>query len=391
MHKNKHTGNCRSIDSYRIFIRFIAVTILVAPICAAVAKPISATIVVAASDSSEHSKSAADFVGDGIGDQEEIYAAIQALPEVGGTILLMEGTYDIRKVEGTLAGITIDRSDVVLAGQGTSTKLIQAPEQNTNVIRIIGSGVGNITIRDLYVDANRDQNSYGEGNPNISHDRFEYCGIKAFYTKPGGSSGDPTHNIIIENTHVLNARRLGIMLEGPNMKVINNVLGNAMSDSVEILTGPGEIRGNYVEITGRTHVAIGTDRADSMIMANNIVHVKKGGDIDIGFRSWAGSFRHVIADNVVTVDPGGRCGQAIDARGAAAAITGNCLHSSNPDERMRLTISGGNTVVTGNVFENIVIEVDDNTGEEKPIIIKNNIMENSIIDYKNGNLIISAE
>ena len=43
-------------------------------------------------------------------------------------------------------------------------------------------------------------------------------------------------------------------------ETVKGVLGNAGSDSVEILTGPGQIIGNDVEVTGQTHVAIGSDR-----------------------------------------------------------------------------------------------------------------------------------
>lgn len=346
--------------------------------------PPAATVVVATQDSSVRSKSFADFVGDGEGDQDEINAAIRALPAAGGTVLLMEGTYDIRRVEGKLGGVLIERSDVTLAGQGSATKLIQAPQQETNVIRVIGSGVGHITIRDLHVDANRDQNPIGEGDENVSHARFEFCGIKAYYQEPGGPGGQPNHNITIENCYVLNARRLGIMLEGSNMRVLNNVLGNAMSDSVEILTGPGEIRGNYVEITGRTHVAIGSDRGDNIIMANNIVHVKDGGDIDIGFRSWSDSHRHVITDNVVTVDPGGKCVKAIDARGFGAIISGNNIFSAT--DKLSVVVGAGNSIVTGNVFENVTIEVNDTTEMNKPILITNNILENSEVVVKTGNV-----
>lgn len=347
----------------------------------------SATFTVATRNSSDKSKATADFVGDGAGDQEEINAAIRALPEAGGTVLLLEGTYDIRKVEGTLGGVIIDRSHVVLAGQGPGTKLIQAPHQNTNVIRIIGSGIGHITIRDLWVDANREANSEGKGDPNISHDRFEFCGIKAYYQAPGGPGGAPNHDITIRNTRVVDAHRLNIMLEGENLHVLNNFLGNAGSDSVELLTGPGRICGNYVEITGQTHVAIGSDRGNSIIMQGNTVHVKKGGRLDIGFRSWAASDRHVIADNVLTVEPEGVCVQAMDIRGLGAVVTGNCVHSATLDPPMRLTISGGNTVLTGNLFENIVIEVNDTTDLGKPIRIENNILESSTIDVKKGNLI----
>ena len=94
--------------------------------------PRSATLVVAAHDAAPRSKGSADVVCDGEADQEEINAAIRALPDAGGTLLLSEGTFDIRKVEGTLGGVLIDRNDVVLAGQGTSTKLLLAADQNTN-------------------------------------------------------------------------------------------------------------------------------------------------------------------------------------------------------------------------------------------------------------------
>lgn len=378
---------------YRVLSALAIVSLLTVALCGegSAASGGAATVIVSTHDSSPRSRAQADFVGDGVGDQEEINAAIASLPKPGGSVLLMEGTYDIRKVKDRLGGVIVDRSCVVLAGQGAATKLIQAPKQHTNVIRIIGSDVGHITIRDLYVDANRDENPYGEGDPNVSHARFEYCGIKAYYRVPGGPSGIPNHNVTIENTYVLNARRLGIMLEGPNMRVLNNVLGNAMSDAVEILTGPGQIRGNYVEITGRTHVAIGTDRADSIVMADNVVHVKETGDIDIGFRSWSKSKRHVIANNVLTVDPGGMCTKAMDIRGDGAAVTGNSVHTSDEEERIRLCITGGNTLVSANLFENVVIEVDDGTGLGRPIRIHGNIMDNSTVDYKRGNLVTDSE
>ena len=100
----------------------------------------AATLTVATCDSAESSKARADFVGDCDGDQQEINAAIQALPAVGGTVLLMEGHYDIKAVGGTLGGVLIDRSYVTLEGVGMSTRLRLADAQNTNVIRIAGNG-----------------------------------------------------------------------------------------------------------------------------------------------------------------------------------------------------------------------------------------------------------
>jgi hypothetical protein len=194
----------------------------------------------------------------------------------------------------------------------------------------------------------------------------------------------PSYNrVAVRRSHEF----FGIMLEGRNMRVIQNVLGNAMSDSVEILTGPGEIRGNYFEITGTTHVAAGSDRGNSIIMAENIVHVKNGGSLDIGFRSWADSQRHIIANNILTVDPGGQCACAIDIRGFGTAVTGNVMHTSNPKKPLTLRVSSGNTLISNNIFENVVIEVEDKTELNQPIIIQGNILENSRVELKKGNLV----
>ncbi len=346
----------------------------------------AATLLVATADSSDKSRERADFLGDGEGDQEEINRAIESLPEAGGTVMLAEGTYDIRKVEGRLGGVIIGRSNVTLAGQGSATKLILAPEQETNVVRIIGSGVHDVTIRDLWVDQNRDKNPLGEGDPNVSHARFEFCGIKGYFREPGGPSGDVLHNITVERCTVLNARRLGIMLEGRNLKVLHNRLGTAMSDSVELLTGPGIIMGNYAEITGRTHVAFGSDRGNNIIMANNVLHVMPDGDIDIGFRSWSDSERHVISNNVIMMEPGGKLGRAMDVRGYGAVVTGNNVKGNSAEERLPLVISGGDTLVTANIFENVTLVVDDATSDTRPIVINNNLMRNSGIDHRKGDL-----
>ena len=138
----------------------------------------SATILVAAHDAASTSQSSAQFVADGLGDQEEINAAIRSLPKNGGTVLLSEGTFDIRRIPGKLGGILIERSHVVLAGCGTATRLIQAPGQETDVIRIIGRGVGHVTVRDLFIDANSDANPLGDGDTNVSHHDLNSAGSK---------------------------------------------------------------------------------------------------------------------------------------------------------------------------------------------------------------------
>lgn len=335
------------------------------------------TILVAAKNSAPSSIEQADFRCSGVDDQDVIRQAILKLPEAGGTVVLMEGTYDIRKVPGALGGIVIERSHVTLAGQGASTLLRLAANQNTNVIRILGSGVGNITIRDLMVDANRAENSAGTGDPNVSHSRFEYCGIKAFRQDPhGASAADDCHDITVRHCWVRNAHRLGIMLEGSNMRVLDNFLGDAGSDVVEILTGPGMIRGNTVDILGRTHVALGTDRADNVIMDANVVRVHQGGHLDIAFRTWANSVQHVVSNNVFVLDPGGQCPIIMDLRGTRTSVTGNVVRAT---EGSQIKVSGGYTCLTGNTLEKVQVVVEDSVETDEPVQIGlNNLIDSSV-------------
>jgi len=186
------------------------------------------TIVVSASNSKDKSK--AEYVCDGVDDQEEINSAISALPAEGGSVLLLDGTYDIRKgqkrkhagrdgkeIECALGGIIIDRSNVCLKGSGWDTKLILADNQSINVIRVIGLGIGNIVIRDLYIDANRAENP----RTLVEGVRFEGCGIKVA-SGLNSSPAPPIHDVTIDSCHVVNAAYLGIMPFGKNMVVINN-------------------------------------------------------------------------------------------------------------------------------------------------------------------------
>ena len=77
----------------------------------------TSTLVVAANGSSESSKAQADYTGDGVADDVQIQAALDALPATGGRIVLMEGTYTL------IATIIRAIDDVTFVGQGQSTLL----------------------------------------------------------------------------------------------------------------------------------------------------------------------------------------------------------------------------------------------------------------------------
>ena len=106
----------------------------------------AATLVVSASDSLH--KERADYVCDGVDDQVEIQAAIDALPNGGGEVILLEGLYWIN------ANINL-KSNVTVSGQGYGTHL-----KNTDgsVVRKLfrANSKENIILEKMRIDNNRD-------------------------------------------------------------------------------------------------------------------------------------------------------------------------------------------------------------------------------------------
>lgn len=123
-------------------------------------KPQAATIIVAASDSLHPER--ADYHCNGIADDEDIQAAIDALPPSGGKVLLLEGNYDITATieignNTTLTGVgsgTVLR----LANAVTATMITNkdaTPESRSATENL------NITLCDMYIDGNKDNQGAG--------------------------------------------------------------------------------------------------------------------------------------------------------------------------------------------------------------------------------------
>lgn len=92
----------------------------------------TATFIIAAADS--RGKASADYVCDGLHDQDTIQDVIDALPVGGGRIILLEGNYYLSNL------IDITRHSVELVGQGRGTKLIAAAGSETIDMISMGDG-----------------------------------------------------------------------------------------------------------------------------------------------------------------------------------------------------------------------------------------------------------
>jgi parallel beta-helix repeat protein len=159
----------------------------------------SNTVIVAAHDSID--KSGADYVCDGIDDQETINSAISAISSTGGTVLLLEGTYIITD------SINL-ASNIALVGQGRGT-VLKLSDNLIGEFRIIyGSEVNGIIVSNLKIDAtNLTYDTYIEGvylykvtNSKVSScwfeggDTYRISGVVLYYSNNNIIEGNIFYN-----------------------------------------------------------------------------------------------------------------------------------------------------------------------------------------------------
>jgi len=145
----------------------------------------TATLVVAASNASALAKAEADYVCDGVADNVQIQAAIDALPASGGKVLLSEGTFTIA------AAISI-ANRLILQGQGRdNTKIIQVAAAGGVNLIINGSGttLGQVQIRSLTLDGNKTNCTVGKGIDGSGFQGFTLTDIRIQNTVEEGLYG----------------------------------------------------------------------------------------------------------------------------------------------------------------------------------------------------------
>ena len=112
---------------------------------------------VSAHDTSRELKDDADYVCDGIRDEYEIQAAIDATRS-GGTVKLLPGTY----TKSTAAGIDIGKDNITISGTGKDTTITLADEIKGDASIFSCSNKQNITIQQMVLNGNEANQSKGK-------------------------------------------------------------------------------------------------------------------------------------------------------------------------------------------------------------------------------------
>lgn len=237
----------------------------------------TATIVVAANGSSAISKAQADYVCDGTTDEAEIETAINALPSVGGRVVLLEGKYNI--------DTTIDlASNMILEGQGIATKIVATADM---LGMLAVSSKTNVIIKNMLIDGN---------NAATFENGIGICKI---------SSAD---YITIEEVHIQNSLKGGIWINGSSHITVRGCVVSDINKGGAVgysgirccKTDNFIITENYI-VTGGAGLGIGLCCPRNGIVTNNYIKgpfdAARGG-IWIG-HFYQDAYNVQISDNII--------------------------------------------------------------------------------------------
>jgi len=291
------------------------------------------TLIVAASNSKDTSR--ADYVCDGVDDQEEINAAIAALPANGGRVSLLEGTFDITNT------IVLSDDDISLEGLGYATRI----QTTANMPMIWSTGRNHLYVANLALFG-----SALDTNVGIDILTGEYCMVENCWVENcrsgirfwNGSNNTITNNFTSGNTHygiVVHAEEKNIISD--NQVTTNTLYGILAFESSEIL-----ITGNTSSSNVRHGIEINT--SSDCVITNNLVLDNDSGNLSM----FDGIY--LIGDSNYNIIAGNRCrdNDRWEIHIAAAACDKNLVHGNHcigPGHFGAISDLGTNTTLADNV------------------------------------------
>jgi len=240
--------------------------------------PRTATLVVAASNSSDRGRAQADYVCDGVNDHIEIQAALDVLPATGGEVFLLDGTYYIE------ASLVLS-SYQTLRGCGRNT-ILTTTTANLDIITATG-GAGTekvgILIADLCVDGAAGGVANDEG---ILWTYVDYNKIVNVWSQNNKENGihldNCDSNNLIGNTCRLNSPGYGIFL-GYGGSCHNTIQGNVCQGNAQDISlydaDYNTVAGNTCDAPGLYGINLYT--SDGNTISDNTCRSKTDNGIDI--------------------------------------------------------------------------------------------------------------
>lgn len=278
------------------------------------------TYVVAASDSVN--SASANYVADGTSDEVEIESAINAANSAGGgTVLLLEGTYNI--------ATSIDlNDDVALIGSGQEATILFVPNSTNSAFPVVlVSGDDNVRLSGFTVDGNN------AGNATDNTDGIHIATSSA--------------NTVIDHITSRNNGDAGIEFNSSvRGKVQDSILDSNLNNGVSVAANDILIEGNTIVSNGTATLTDGGvySTGSTTRVIGNQFDANNPGAVSATVMTTGRS--NIVDDNYIenTVS-----GPDIYTLGDNTSITGNTLNNT-PDNAIEVSSSSTGTVVSGNAI-----------------------------------------
>lgn len=305
----------------------------------------SATLVVAASDSSAKSKAQADYVCDGTDDHVEINAAIASISTTGGKIQLLEGTYN-------LSDSVLLSSNITFEGMGKAT-VLTGVNRPIEIVDVEYSIITDISLdgNSLFAEGIHINGGYSLNIKNCYIYNFTTYGI---YFEKGSASAYKgsliTSNFIYNvGDYLTDTTGYGIYLKSLSSDYSEyiKIIGNNISlcgTAIRIEGNNNNVTGNVLD-TNYCGISIKA-AARSQILGNTINH-----STAYGLFLNTGSSLATVADNFIVHS--GQEGISIYGNPGYHLITSNHIYSNGDlnsgddhDTEIRINCSTGTDIKT---------------------------------------------
>ncbi|MGG1660564.1 right-handed parallel beta-helix repeat-containing protein [Brevibacillus sp. NRS-1366] len=294
----------------------------------------AATRVIAANNSSQKAKEAADYVvPDGAYATDTIQTAVNSLPSSGGKVILLEGTYIMDSSRYIPDNTTIE-------GMGAGT-ILKAKTGLTEFVRMLNLN-SNSVIQNLTIDGSEP-------------------GVTSRYVKGISISGNQN---IIEGLLIKNCGFGAIELYGNENKIINNITMNSEGHGIYLTSNSEQniVTGNKcsncisgIYSAGKRHIFIGNivqGNKSNGIHANTIgTNVIISGNICLG-----NAEDGIVCDASNSIVEGNLCidntNRGIYVTSAYSTVQGNTVRKSSLTSGIGLRVEGTGNFVTNNDLYN---------------------------------------
>ena len=322
------------------------------------------------------------------GDEIEIQAAIDALPNTGGKVLLLDGTYNVHSVN--LHGSSNNKNNVEFVGSGWSTILKLPSMTRKNILET--DGIEGLRIGNLQLDGNYSNQNMADWSMRERATNGCTAGVCEIYmnniyiknssrvTVDAVYSHSSVHPAIMFHTDTTKSMVKGCYVKDVQWNGIEFWEGGTLSSIVGCYSENNYRAGIIVELNGEAKVSVignilsddGTNTENGIRTQSNSYVTIVGNTLYKQRISVSGSDHNIISGNIINV--GGRNTHGMRVIGNYNQIIGNSIYQPHEDG---IRIENDYNIISGNMILN---------GNSRGIYLSsaatyNNILNNTIKDF----------